>query len=87
MTFLHVTDALEETNEKNHFLEMINYCINPKPQDPEEREEAVYPFLDELGEHLEQKIIGKTSRNELKRTINKWIDQKIAQVAAEPEGD
>lgn len=84
MTFYHVTTLINQTNEDDHFLELMNICINPKPIDPKEREEAVYPYLDELRKVLEKEIQGKKTLDELKKVIHDWIDEKKAQGPSDP---
>jgi hypothetical protein len=79
VTPLTVSRAIREAGEEDHFLELMNTCIDPIPTDPLEREEAVYPFLDELGEVLIQRIRPDMRREELKQVIHEWIDEKIAQ--------
>lgn len=78
MTFLTVSRAIREAGEEDHFLELMNTCIDPIPTDPIEREEAVYPFLDELEKALLQEMCPKMSREDLKQVIHRWIDEKIA---------
>jgi hypothetical protein len=81
-----VSELIYKTGEEDHFLEMMNTCIDPKPVDPREREEAVYPYLDELEKVLKQKIGPSTTRDELKRVIHAWIGEKIAQGPPSPRG-
>jgi hypothetical protein len=78
VTFLTVSRAIREAGEEDHFLELMNTCIDPIPTDPLEREEAVYPFLDELEKVLLQEMRPIMTREDLKQVIHKWIDEKTA---------
>lgn len=86
MTSLNVAALVLWAGESKHFTEMLNTCIKEVSTDPVQREEAVYPYLEGLESYLNREKGPKTSREELKVLISRWIDEKMDQAVPVPGG-
>ena len=86
MTNHNVAALVLWAGETKHFTEMLNACIKDVPRDPVMKEEAVYPYLEDLESYLNRETGPKTTREELKVLISRWIDEKIDQAVPVPRG-
>lgn len=75
----NVADLVLSADELTHFTQMVNVCLAGTSRGyRDDPYVAVVPFLEELEEHLNLVVPPRVTRDELKRLISGWIDQKIS---------